>query len=341
MTGTQTHPRRLSPRVEGLALHLGGRDRPAPWVGYAFAVLNALVSGVAVYVSSLGVGVFTDPVLFTSLKNALVGAVLLVPVALSARLRGRFRRLGRRDWAWLVVVAVVGGSVPYALFFTGLKSTTPVTGALGDHLQFVVVAVLAVLLLKERLTATMWAGIAALLAGVLLSADLGLLRWNGGTVLILCSMLLFSLEWVIVKYLLGGRLHPQLVMTAKMTLGSVILFGYLMVRGDVDGIARLGAKQWLYALGTGALLLLFTATVFIAIHLVRVSVVMAIGAASPLVTVALQLATGRDAGLAARDLWLLLVLGAVVALIAIGIRQDSGRESRGLDTAPAPGPDAA
>jgi drug/metabolite transporter (DMT)-like permease len=321
-----------SGRVDGRALHLSGVGRPAPWVGYLFAVINAIVSGVAVYVSSLGVGLFTDPVLFTSLKNGVVGALLLIPLLASARQRGRFRGLRRSEWVWLVVVALVGGSVPYALYFTGLKSTTPVTGALGDHLQFALVVVLAVALLKERLTATMWAGMAALLAGVLLSANLGLLAWNGGTVLILISTVLFSIEWVIVRYLLQARLRPLTVMTAKMTLGSAMLFGYLAIRGGLDPIAHLSPKQWFYAVGTGGLLLVFTASIFIAIHVVRVSAVMAIGAAAPLVTIALQLATGHRVGLSASDLGLLLILGAVVVLIVLGIRQDTG-EPRQVDAA--------
>lgn len=323
--GVDAFAQPVSGRVERVVRRLGRDGRPAAGVGYVFAVINAVVSGVAVYVSSLGVAVFTNPVLFTSLKNGVVGAVLLIPLLVSARQRRRYRGLSRREWAWLLVVAIVGGSVPYALFFTGLKSTTAVTGSLGDHLEFALVVVLAVVVLKERLTATMWAGMAVLLAGVLLSANLGLVRWNGGTALIVVSTVLFSVEWIIVKHLLRGRLNALTVMTAKMTLGSAMLFGYLAVRGELDPIAHLTSTQWLYALGTGAILLLFTATIFIAIRLARVSAVMAIGTAAPLVTVALQLATGRQVGLSGQAVGLFLILGAVILVVVLGIRQDSGR----------------
>lgn len=294
-----------------------------PRLGYVFAILNAVISGVAVYVSSLAVGTFHDAVLYTSLKNAVVGVLLLIPLAVLARERRRYRELRSRDWAWLLGVAVVGGSVPYALFFTGLKMTSAVTGSLGDHLEFALVAIMAVVLLKERLTPAIWAGLAVLLAGVLLGSNLNLIRWNEGTALILASTVLFALEWVVVKHLLRGRLHPLTVMTAKMALGSVILFGYLAVRGGLTPMAHLTLTQWGYTLLTGGILLGFTATIFIAIRHARVSTVMAIGAGAPLVTEGLQLAFGGHIDLVNRTgLGLLLTFLAVVAILAVGLRQE-------------------
>ncbi|MGH9107163.1 MAG: EamA family transporter [Acidimicrobiales bacterium] len=305
-------------------------SRSASRVGYAFAVVNAVVSGVAVYVSSLGVGLFHNAVLYTSMKNGVVGVALLFPALLLGSQRRRFRGLTRRDWAWLSVVAVVGGSVPYALFFSGLKMTTPVTGSLGDHLEFVLVAVFAVVFLKERFSPTMWAGMAVLLAGVLLSSSLGLLRWNDGTIFIAISTLLFSVEWVIVKGLLRGRMTPLVVMTAKMALGSAILFAYLAVRGELGPAGLLDWEQWAYVLGTGALLLMFTASIFIAIRLARVSAVMAIGAGAPLVTVALQLAARRSVDLSGDGIGLALTLVAVIAILVIGLRQEAARPTTAL-----------
>jgi drug/metabolite transporter (DMT)-like permease len=297
--------------------------RSNPRIGYAFAVLNAVISGVAVYVNSLGVATFQSPTLYTALKNGLVGVLLLVPVIILGRERQRFQQMSSRDWAWLLAVAVVGGSVPYALFFTGLKMTNAVTGSLGDHLQFALVAVLAVLLLKERLTPTLWAGLLVLLAGVLLGTNLNLVRWNTGTALILASTVLFAVEWVIVKHLLRGRLHPFTVMTAKMTLGSILLFAYLAARGGLSPVLHLSGKQGGYLVATGLILLCFTASIFIAIRHARVSAVMAIGAGAPLVTVAIQLAANHHVSLTNGGAGLLLTLIAVITILLVGLRQES------------------
>ncbi|MGA8922122.1 MAG: EamA family transporter, partial [Candidatus Dormiibacterota bacterium] len=91
-------------------------------LGYAFAVLAALVSGVSVYINSLGVKTFSDPVLYTALKDGLVGVILLMPLALSSGWRAEYQKLSARTWAWMIALALTGGSIPFALFFTGLST---------------------------------------------------------------------------------------------------------------------------------------------------------------------------------------------------------------------------
>src|ERR1043165_239374 len=137
--------------------------RQSPRVGYLFAIMAAVISGVSVYVNSLGVRAFSDPVLYTALKDGFVGLVLLVPLAFSPGWRVEYHHLSRRDWAWIVALALTGGSLPFALFYTGLQQTTAATGALVNHFQFVLVALFAVVFLKERIRPATWAGMAVLL----------------------------------------------------------------------------------------------------------------------------------------------------------------------------------
>ena len=140
-----------------------GLARPAS--GYLIAALAAAISGVSVYVNSLGVRSFADPVLYTALKNGLVGLVLLAPLACSPARRAEYRRLDRRTWAWMIALALTGGSVPFALFYSGLQVTTAATGALLNHFQFVLVALFAMAFLGERMRPAMWAGFLVLLVG--------------------------------------------------------------------------------------------------------------------------------------------------------------------------------
>src|SRR4051812_12375245 len=104
-------------------------------LGYAFAAFAAAISGVSVYVNSLGVRAFSDPVLYTALKDGFVGLVLLIPLAFSGGWRAEYQRLDRKSWAWMVALALTGGSVPFALFYSGLQLTTASTGALVNHFQ--------------------------------------------------------------------------------------------------------------------------------------------------------------------------------------------------------------
>lgn len=291
-------------------------------VGYGFAVANTLVSGVSIYVNSLGVAHFKNAVLYTTLKNGLSGAVLLVLACLVGSQRQRYRELRAKDWGWLVLVALFAGSAGFALYFSGLKMANAVTGSLENHLEFVVVALLAVVLLKERLSPSMWAGIGVLTAGVALSGTLGLLVFNKGTLLMALSTLVYAGGWVVVKHVLGGRISPTVVMTGELALGSALLFGYLAVRRQLGPVAHLNAVQWGYVVGTGLILLVFTATIYVAIRLVRVSAVTAIGTGAPLVTILVDLAANKPVSLANDAAGLALTLVAVVAILVLGLRQE-------------------
>ena len=58
-----------------------------PRIGYGFAGLNAVISGFAIYINSLGAKLFGSAALYTTLKNAVVGIALLLPLLLFAKRR--------------------------------------------------------------------------------------------------------------------------------------------------------------------------------------------------------------------------------------------------------------
>jgi drug/metabolite transporter (DMT)-like permease len=282
-----------------------------------------VISGVSVYVNSLGVRSFSDPVLYTALKDGLVGLVLLVPLLFSAGWRAEYRRLDRRDWGWMVALALTGGSVPFALFYSGLQITTASTGALVNHFQFVLVALFAVVFLKERIRPAMWAGLMVLLFGTLLGTQLDTLAWNAGAVLVAGSTVLFAIDFVIAKHLLRN-LATLTVMTARMTLGTAMLFAYVIAEGRMLPLTQLTQTQVAFLLVTGVLLLLFTSATFTAIRHASVSAVLAIGAAAPIVTTLLQVTGSRSTQLAPTDLaGLALTLLAAAGVIVVGVRRDN------------------
>jgi drug/metabolite transporter (DMT)-like permease len=298
---------------------VGRRD---PRLGYLIAALSAAISGVSVYVNSLGVRTFSDPVLYTALKDAFVGLVLLVPLVFSPGWRVEYRRLDGRTWSWMIALALTGGSVPFALFYTGLQMTTAATGALINHFQFVLVALFAVVFLKERIRPVMWAGFAVLLLGTMLGSNLNTLEWNQGALLVAGSTVLFAIDFVIAKHLLRS-LSTLTVMTARMTIGTAMLFAYVIAVGGAAPVTQLTGTQWLFVVVTGFTLLLFTTTTFTAIRHASVSAVLAIGTAAPIVTTLLQVIASRRAELGVADLaGLAVTLVAAIVVISVGIRQD-------------------
>jgi drug/metabolite transporter (DMT)-like permease len=295
----------------------------SPKLGYLFAIAAACISGVSVFVNSLGVRAFADPVVYTALKDGLVGLVLLVPLCFSSGWRSEYRHIDGKTWLWLIALALTGGSVPFALFYSGLQQTTAATGALVNHFQFVLVALFAAAFLKERLSAAVWTGMLVLLIATVLGTNLATLQWNTGSVLIALSTVLFAIDFVIAKHLLRG-LATLTVMTARMTLGTAMLFVYVFASSRFVPLAELSATQWQFLMATGFLLLLFTVTTFTAIRHSSVSAVLAIGTAAPIITTALQFFASGTVQLTAVDYaGLALTLFAVVAIIAFGVRWDS------------------
>jgi drug/metabolite transporter (DMT)-like permease len=291
-------------------------------LGYAAAVLAAAVSGLAVFYNGVGVRLFPDATLYTTLKNAVVGVLVLAPLALVPGVRRELGRLDSRRWALLGALALVGGSVPYVLFFEGLRQTTPATGAVLNHLQFVVVALLAVPLLRERVTPAMWLGLAVLLVGAVLGTDVGALRWNRGAALVLASTVLFGGGFVLARYLLRD-LSTSTVMAAKMTAGAALLLAYSGATGRLGIVAHLSGLQWRFVLVSGLILLAFTAATLVAIKHAQVTTVIAIGMAAPAVTLLLQEAAGHAVRLAPAD-----VAGMALTLLAVAVVLVAGARAK-------------
>lgn len=293
-----------------------------PRAGYAFAVLNMLISGVAVYVNSIGVKMFPDSTLYTTLKNAIVGVALLVPLALYASRRSEYRRITRQQLVLLLVVALIGGSVAYALNFRGLQISTAVTAAVIDHTQFLVVAVVAALFIHERFGAGMWVALLVLFLGLMLGLKLNAVRLDAGVPYLIGGMLLFAIDFVVMRYLLRGGVPPLIVMTFKMTLGAALLLAFVAANGHLGLVRHLTPTQWGFVLVTGLILLAFTVTSVLGLRHASATAVTAIPAASPIVTT-LIVVFARHVNVAPVTwLGLGLMLVAVLAIVIVGRRQE-------------------
>jgi drug/metabolite transporter (DMT)-like permease len=286
--------------------------------GVGLAFVTSLISGVAVYTNGHAVRRFDGSAGFTTAKNIVAAAALavLLAVVTGRRSRGgwtpprtRGTRLG------LVAVGVVGGSVPFLLFFEGLSRAASTDAAFIHKTLVVWVAVLAVLVLRERLGWPHLAAMAALVAGqALLTDDLAGLGLGSGEALVLAATLMWSVEVVIAKRLLGS-LSALTVGVSRMALGAVVLVGWLAVTGQLGDLLAYSASQWAWVLLTGLLLTGYVATWYAALaraQAVDVTAVLVFGA---VVTAALA---GLLDGVALRpDLPGLVLVAAGVAVVAL------------------------
>jgi drug/metabolite transporter (DMT)-like permease len=256
---------------------------------------------------------------YTTLKNG-VAAMLLIGLAALVTPRAEVRSIGHRSWLWLVVIGIVGGSIPFLLFFGGLAVASAPTAAFIHKTLFIWVAVMAVPLLGERLGWYPIAAMGVLLVGQALVAPPTGVAWGTGETMIAIATLFWAAEVVIARRLLLGTVSSPLLGAARLGIGLMVLVGYLAITGRLSMIGNLTATQWAWAVGTGALLAGYVATWFAALQRAPASVVASVlVVAAPITAVLQSAANGTTPTWAVLIGQALITTGvAVIALLAIG-----------------------
>lgn len=257
----------------------------ARW-GIVLALATAGISGLSIFVNAFAVKQLPDPAVYTTLKNG-VAALVLLGLAVATTRPATVRAMPARSWGWLAVIGVIGGSVPFLLFFTGLAQASAPSAAFIHKTLFVWVALLAVPFLGERLGLAQIGALAVLLVGQLLIVPPAGVAWGTGETLIAAATILWALETIVARRLLH-TVPAGVVGVGRLGIGLLLLVGYLVATGKVTTIGALTADQWGWALVTGALLSGYVGTWYAALQRAPASLVTAILVLGAPVTAALQ-----------------------------------------------------
>jgi len=258
--------------------------------GVLLALATALISGVSIFVNALAVKELPDPAVYTTLKNG-AAALVLLGLAVATIRPASVRAMPARSWGWLAVIGVLGGSVPFLLFFTGLAQASAPSAAFIHKTLFVWVALLAVPFLGERLGLAQIGALAVLLLAQLLIVPPAGVTWGTGETLIAAATLLWAVETIAARRLLGS-VPSGVVGVGRLGIGLVVLVGYVLITGKVGTVAALSVEQWGWVLVTGALLSGYVGTWFAALQRAPASLVTAILVLGAPVTAALQALQG-------------------------------------------------
>ena len=293
--------------------------------GLRLAIAAACVSGVAVFVNGEAVGAFPSPTVYTTAKNLVAGLLLVVVAARLASPPGGLRPSTvhlRSHRTGLVAVAIVGGSVPFVLFFEGLARATSTDAAFIHKTLVVWAAVLAVVVLRESVGVVQVAAVALLVAGhALLTGGLGNLHLGAGELMILAATLCWSVELVLVKRIVAD-VPAATVAAVRLGAGSALLVGWLAFTGRLDQLVALDARQWAWVAVTGPILALFVSLWYRALATAPVTDVTAILVVGAVITGVLDLVVGGEPVDGRLPGWLLIVAGA--ALVVARSRQHGG-----------------
>ena len=274
-----------------------------------------MISGIAIFVNGYGVRAWaeiSDPTTYTTLKNS-VAAVILLGVAVSLARRGSSGGVResnvRKALPGLSLIAIIGGSIPFVLFFEGLARATASDAAFIHKTLVVWVTFLAVIILRERIRPVHIGAIALLIGGqVALSGGVGAMVFGAGEWMILAATLLWAIETVIAKRVLVS-VPSHMVGVSRMAGGAVLLVAYGIGRGAFSELAGVTPEHVLWILVTGLTLSAYVATWFAALARARAVDVTAVLVGGAIITALLEVGV--------RGVALPPVLGLV--LVAVGV----------------------
>ena len=294
-------------------------------LGVILATCTAIISGFAVFINGYGVRAWkgtADPTTYTTFKN-LIAALTLVGVGVVlTRARpsiGFTRPTTRFHWVGLSLVAVLGGAVAFALFFEGLARASSGQAAFIHKTLVIWVGILAVGLLRESIRPVHIAAIALLVVGqFVLIGGVGDVTFGVGELMILAATLLWSIEVVLAKRLLGD-LSSTTVGVARMAGGAAVLIGYGIVGGGFASMGTVTASQWGWVLVTGLVLSGYVGTWFAALQRAPAIDVTAILVGGAVITALLRVIV--DGAALPSPLGLGLVAAGSIIVIVAGLIQ--------------------
>ena len=240
--------------------------------GLMLVLGTAVISGFSIFINSYGVKGF-DSSVFTFSKNFAV-ALALIALILGMRQWREIARLSRRQWSQLFVIGVIGGSIPFLLFFKGLQLASGATASFIHKTLFLYAAVFAVIFLKEKLSKGLLIGCALLLAGnfVVLMPKL---TFSFGHLLILIAALFWAAENVYAKHVLK-QLSGTMVAFGRMFFGSILLLFFIIAMDKESLLMGMTVAQYGWIGITSFLLFLYVLTFYNGLKLIKVSTATAI-----------------------------------------------------------------
>ncbi len=259
--------------------------------GYFLVFVTALISGFAIFINKFGVSV-VNPDIYTFLR-VLTVAIFLTGLLLFLKDWQTLKNLTGKQWLLLITIGLVGGSIPFLLFFKGISITNAAQGSFIHKTMFIWVAILATLFLKEKIEKKFLLGGLFLLLGNLILLEKLPHSFNQGDLLVFLASLLWATENTISKYVLrdlGGRI----VAWARMFFGALFILIFLLATNQFPLISGLTLGQINWVLITAVILFGYVMTWYSGLKFIPVSQATAILLlGSPITTLLSFIQTGQ------------------------------------------------
>ncbi len=278
--------------------------------GIVLSFLTACISGISIFSNAIFVS-HADPLIFSIVRNALVALLLTVILAFTKQTK-LLRQLSRKQWGMLMLIGAIGGGIPFAMFFTGLSTVGAVNGNILQKSLFLWVLLLAVPVLKERISKTQLIGYIALFVGMFVFGGTYKLIPSTGAFLVLGATILWAIENVIAKISLE-YIEPGVVAWGRMVFGLPFLLGAAAVFGKTPLLLQPSAYMLMPLVVSSVLLVLYVTTWYWALSKAPATVVSSVLVFAPVVTAVLGMVLFHKAFVGQQGInALLLIIGSLL-----------------------------
>jgi drug/metabolite transporter (DMT)-like permease len=226
--------------------------------GIILAIIATLISGWAVFINKFALANWGNSDIYTTEKN-IVAALLLSSVFFGYNYRNRLTSLDRSGWFKLFIIALIGGSIPFILFFKGLSLSSSSGAAFWNKTLFIWVAILAIPILKEKFTKIQLGALIVLIMGNLALFWPKTLVLNASAILILMATVLWALEYVLAKKFMSD-ISPEILAWGRTFIGSIFLLLYIVFTHAGSPMINITLAQipWLLIVGLTLTFYIFT-----------------------------------------------------------------------------------
>lgn len=252
--------------------------------GLYYALVTAVISGFSIFFNKFAIGDVKPPLYFTSIKNLVVGILIFSVVLFSRKLKD-IKKLSKKEVKYLLMIGLVGGSVPFYLYFEGLSKTSAINGAMIHKTLVIWVALLTAPFLKEKITKIQALGVMFLFLSNLFVGGFKGFEFSHGEVLVLIATILWSVESILAKKVLKS-VDPDIVTLFRMGFGSLILITatLISVPGVIGKTLSLNSQQLFWIILTSLLLFLYVKNWYRALKFSSAAFVTSVLVSSTLIT---------------------------------------------------------
>lgn len=294
--------------------------------GIYLVLATAVISGFANFVNKFGMQALgKNAFQYTTLKNVVVALILILVVATPV-IWPKLKRLTKKDWIRLVLIGLVGGSIPFLLFFKGLSLTSPVSASFLHKTLFIWVAILAWPILKEKITKLQFLALGLLLFGNIIFLGFKGMSWGYAETIILIATMLWAIENVIAKITLK-QVDAMIVAWGRMFFGSIFLIGFLVATGNTTGLLEMNISQVGWILLVAAFLTGYVTTWYSALKRLPVTVT------ASFLVLASPITTFLNAAFVTHQLSTQKIWGALIILAAVVFFVIARRSPKATDEA--------